>query len=568
MRLLFHQAMKDLRAERWFVGAWAAVLLAVAILEGLKIDLSAIGPGSGYPHSVATTLLLVALALSREVLGWLLAIRIVHADPVGDANAFWLTRPLSRTMLMASKIGLLAVLFFVLPGLVAAVVFLANDVALDRLPGCIVEWWLFDAVLLLPFVLLASLTRDMARVGLAAIAGVAVWLGLMGLTTFNHLALEMTGNAWAPVYRTMALTVASFGFAVVVLSSALVVWHYRTRRTAVTAWAALASVVVLASAAALPTARFRSTVVRPRPVVDNRWAGAGGVTVSIPPATITTGPAPAAGRAYADGTVRLLGDLAIAGETDEVLVDAVDGKGTIRLAGRQETVEGTDVNWFGFSLLARLALRSESDRRAFERAVGARVIGPTYPTWNALSLARIKAATYAGYQGLHASYDGDFVLAAYRVVVSSPVPFRPGQSIGVGPMGSTVLSVGTSPRAPQCWHATVRESDPRSFLPPTGERLGYVLRNRRLREALPLFDDSYPGLALGLTSTFLTLSRATLTPDCSSRWVSSAEPRRSPVDQAWLADAELLLVTVEPLGTFRRHVEVRDFVMPKVTAQK
>jgi hypothetical protein len=557
--------MKDLRAQRWFVAGWAGVLLAVALIEGLKLDGAISGAYAPYQMNAVGVFFLIALTVSREVLGWLLAVRIVHADPVGDTNAFWLTRPLSRTMLMASKLGLLAVLFFVVPGLAAAVVFLANDVAPGQRPRCIAEWWMFDAVLLLPFVLLATLTRDMARIGLAATAGAAAWLFLVGFATFTHGVLEMTGNAWVPVYRTMALTTASFGVAIAVLSLALIVWQYWTRRTAVTAWAALASIVALVSVAVLPSVRFMSTVERPAPVVDNRWTGASRVSIDVPVESIrTTGTSSAPTARFADRSVRLIGDVVVAGAVDDVLIDVADGHGTLQIADRGKTVPGTDVNWFGFSHLARLALRSGAGRTVFERVLGARIVGPSYASWNALSLARIKGDLYADNQGRHASYQADLVLAAYHLVVSPAIPTQPGRSIGLGSMGVTLLSVGSRPEQPQCWQASIRETDARAILPPGTARLGYVLRNRRMGEFVPLFSYSGHLLAQGMASTFLAVSNGTVTLDCSGGSLPFAGGGTPAVDRAWLADAELLIVGIERLGTFKRHVEVRDFVLPDV----
>ena len=399
MRLLLHQAMKDLRAQRWFVSAWAAVLLAAALIEGLKLDVTLAGVRDRGRYPAAGVFFLIALTMSREVLGWLLAVRIVHADPVGDTNAFWRTRPLSTTMLMASKLGLLAVLFFVFPGLVASVVFLANNVALDQLPRCIVEWWMFDAVLLLPFVLLATLTRDLARIGLAAIVGAAAWLWLVGSATLNAEMTDMFGSPWASVYRTMALTTASFGLAIVVLSLSLIVWQYRKRRTAVTAWAALAAVVALASVAALPSVRFRSTVEHPAPVIDNRWDGARNVSVSIPSDTIGRSP-------LTSRTVRLVGNIAVTGG-DDVLIDVSGGRGTLSIPDGGKSFDLSDVRWVGFSGLAHLALGHEGNRRVFERAIGARLVGQSYDASNSLSLAAILPGDYAGYQGMRADFEAD-----------------------------------------------------------------------------------------------------------------------------------------------------------------
>ncbi len=547
MRLLLHQALKDLRAQRWFVAAWAALLVAAASIEALKLDVTLAGIRDRGPSPATGLFFLIALTISRPVLGWLLAVRIVHADPVGDTNAFWLTRPLSPTMLMASKLGLLAVLFFVVPGFAAALVFVANNVALDRLPRSIVEWWMFDAVLLLPFVLLATLTRDLARIGIAAVAGAVAWLGLTGYATFVYVMNEeMIWSSWGSVYRTMALTTAACGLAIVALSLALIVWQYRTRRTAVTAWSALTAVVVLASVGALSSARFRSTGERPAPVIDNRWDGARNVSVSIPPDTIVKSP-------FSDRTVRLVGDIEVTGG-DNVLIDVTGGRGTLRIPERGESVEEDDVRRFNFDPLVQLALGNEAGRRVFEHAIGARLTGRSYGAWNALSLADIRPDTFTGYQGMRATYEAELVLAAFRVVVSPAIPALPGLATGVGPLGVTLLPA-FQPTKRRCWRSDIRESDPRAFLPPGTTRLGYVLRNRRRGEAVLLFRGSPQLIAQGLGSTFLTVSGGAARLDCGAN-------DTPPVDDAWLADAELIMVSLEQLGTFSRHVVVPEFRLP------
>ena len=109
-----------------------------------------------------------------------------------------------------------------------------------------------------------------------------------------------------------------------------------------------------------------------------------------------------------------------------------------------------------------------------------------------------------------------------------------------------------------CRALNILESDARSFLPPRTRRLGYVLHNRRKGEALLL-----PGGALGLIaaqgrpSTFLDLSVDPIRVNCGN------DPNSPRADPSWLADAELLMMTVERLGTFKRHVVVGDFTLPQ-----
>ena len=39
-------------------------------------------------------------------------------------------------------------------------------------------------------------------------------------------------------------------------------------------------------------------------------------------------------------------------------------------------------------------------------------------------------------------------------------------------------------------------------------------------------------------------------------------PRLPPIDEAWLADADLVRIEAEPLGTVERHVVTSDFMVP------
>ena len=570
MRLILHQAVKDLREQRWLAAAWLATLLAVGAVEALKLDVSVAAGDAVKDHPIPPALLLIALTFARSVLGWLLAARIVQADPVDDTDAFWRTRPISADMLLKSKLALLAFLFLVVPGVEALVVLLANDVAPARIPACIIEWCLFNAVPLAPFVLLATLTRDRARIGLALIVGMFAWTIQLAVSTLFFDDSRRLWGAWTWVYRAQALSLAGAGCLIILLSLVFVIWQYRARPRPFYGWIALGVVLAIAVATAQTQARTNATPAPREWPTDSGWTGASAVSVSIPVASIAaTGPSSAATGRFVNRTVRLLGDMVVSGAGDEVVIDVADGRGTLQIPDRGETLAGTDLNWFGYSFLSRLTLRTDAGRRVVERVIGARIVGPSYKSWNALSLARFKEADYEQYEGTRATYQADLVLAAYQVTVSPAVPARPGSSVGIGSMGATVLSAGSRPGEPGCWQAEIRESDARAFLPRTTVRLGYMLRNRRLGEALPLSPRTgYAVMAQGLASTFLTVSEGSFALDCGGSVVPGlVRAGTPPVDKAWLADAELLLVAGERLGTIKRHVVVRDFTMPEVSAK-
>ena len=114
--LVLHQATTDLRAVRWPLALWLVVLLADGLVLGLKLDRFIVDRDS------ADRIYLVfgAVGNVEMAFGWLIAARIIHADPIETTTAFWLTRPLSAGMLLVSKLLLTGALFLILPNAVAA----------------------------------------------------------------------------------------------------------------------------------------------------------------------------------------------------------------------------------------------------------------------------------------------------------------------------------------------------------------------------------------------------------------------------------------------------------------
>ncbi len=175
MKLILHHALKDLRAQRWLLAAWAAALLTLAAVDAIRPDLLLAEPGRRRTVDDPAGWVLLSVASLRVLLSWLIAVRIVHADPLDSTEAFWLTRPLSLRTLLAAKAGAIGGLFVGVPAAVVAVVLAANGVSAAAIPGLVLRWLLIDLVLLLPIVLVATLTRDLARVVLFLGVMLAGW---------------------------------------------------------------------------------------------------------------------------------------------------------------------------------------------------------------------------------------------------------------------------------------------------------------------------------------------------------------------------------------------------------
>jgi hypothetical protein len=178
VRLIIHQALKDVRLLRWLLAAWVLLLIAyhaVVLIAGL---------GYAYPDrglSAADTAFL-AMGLAAFVV---VAALLVQTDSPIRSTAFWVTRPISGRAMLASKLLLALFLLVILP--------FAFD-ALDLMIAGIgpSEWnpWsrsdLLDAAVaivmqlawILPFLAIASMTESLSQFVVVVIAEMLVFMVL------------------------------------------------------------------------------------------------------------------------------------------------------------------------------------------------------------------------------------------------------------------------------------------------------------------------------------------------------------------------------------------------------
>jgi hypothetical protein len=539
MNLIFHQAMTDLRAQRWLVAAWAAMLAAACAIEALKVEASLVYP-------------LLALSLGRAVLGWVLAIRIVHADPLDGTSAFWLTRPLSRRMLLGAKGGLIGVLLLAVPAIAALVVFIMNGFAAAALPVILAQWLLIEALPLLPIVLVAALTRDVARQVLTLLAGLGAWWALqLSCWTLSSFPGDLgAASAWQANIVQAWLVV---GMGVVVLCAVLTARHYLTRRTVAVAFAALVGADGIVAVAALWPIQL---MVKYRPAWDEsgltptspEWRGAGGVSVSVQQESL---------RLFRLGGLdRLVGDLGIDGLDDDVIVRTAGGRGTVRFLVGGQVAEQRRTWAFGFGV-GLASLEDAASRRHFERMLGARLVDPFSVSQYGLRLVEAKPGVFAGHEGGRAAYDANLVFDAYRVAAAAVTPLKVGAVTQVGDVSTTVLGVRWRAR-PARWVIDVRRAVPRILS--AGDRFGVVpfLRNRERGEAMVLSGDSAGTELAALSATAVAARQLTYVPNYG------IAPRDFAIDAEWLRDADVVFVTFERLGSFAKHVELPNFVLPAV----
>jgi hypothetical protein len=228
MTLLLQLLAADLRR------VWLLASLSTGI-HVCRLLLAERGPvwALQHPDSFVLSPVGVALLILDVVMGAVVLARIVHADPVGDDRAFWLTRPISaRDMFTAKLVALTGVLVLV--------------------PAALNTVWLTSHGAPVSALVAASLQLTLSRLGWVAIAwivaaatpSVTAFIGVLAGSLLAAVAAVMASISWSTglgaAYRTsmqqptlplpddtptyVALLV------LVLLGLALVQTHYWTRR--------------------------------------------------------------------------------------------------------------------------------------------------------------------------------------------------------------------------------------------------------------------------------------------------------------------------------------------------
>jgi len=174
MSLIIHQFKKDIYHTRYLLGLWVACALALVLANGFLISFSTHHPELNLGGLFAWRFLSGALTWTNMLFVAFLIPMVVHQEPLtGTAPTFWITRPITRSTLLASKAlyFLLAFALMFLSGQCSFFIhgnqfhFAGPDVAGTL--GCL-AWVLTVAGL-------AALTSSFLRFGLFAAAAGVLW---------------------------------------------------------------------------------------------------------------------------------------------------------------------------------------------------------------------------------------------------------------------------------------------------------------------------------------------------------------------------------------------------------
>jgi len=255
------------------------------------------------------------------------------------------------------------------------------------------------------------------------------------------------------------------------------------------------------------------------------------------------------------------GDLLMGGLDQDLLVHVVRGKASLQVPGVEKPLTDENVYASGFGYFAG-DLADRFTQRNFERAIGARLVARQSRLGPWLQLLRIDtSAAYGAYEGRAGAYEARLTLEALRIGRVASMPLRPGASAELNGVETTVLAIRQTSARPDAsrsvYSIDLRRATPRSWLARPADRVEFALRNRRSGEAVIVWNGGGFGRET-LCHTFMILSRG-----LALYYGSGGN-----LDDAWLADAELVMVSLQSLGQFERTIRIENFALPKVEDSK
>jgi hypothetical protein len=501
MRLVIHQALKDIRSLRWMLVVWLALVAAlhVVALLGLRV------PPADFVRD--TTLMSAHTAFLAMMAGAFVVIPalVMQNDPAVGTTAFWFTRPISRPVLIAGKLLVATSAFVVLPVLVDAITLLVAGVELPSVLATAGEALAVQAVWLLPVMALAAMTTSLAQFVLAALLEVVFFLALVTLARLRGPVFFAVSWEMVTIVYMTALLVAA-----VALIVAAYWWRDMKRATVV----AIAAPVFVLVAMTSWTWELPSS-----------WPFAAGTQVGIvaKAAGIPVTPNPN-------------------GETMAIPVDlSLSG-----LSPRQRQRITVEDAWLQYgkervNLAVNLGVEPPRDLSASTTTI--------YPfaSWRAVE---------------HRVNDPAVFHAILRVRTieqrETTVPMSPGATYQLG--GGRGEIVGVRVEEPPRLMVTLREIGLEERFQ-SGEKLEYLIRNARTGDTR---FDGRPYVPSPFVSLFFLPVSEHLVANWHFLAVTpppgSVQPTESDIAR-WLRESKLTIIESRQTGSFVRHVEIPNLVL-------
>jgi hypothetical protein len=558
-----HVFKKDVRRLRWAIVVWIAAVVARLILKtaGAELAFGGVGPQLVVAN-VSDLLLLVEILLLALIVSGL-----VHDDPLVGADAFWLTRPIGRTQLLAAKLSFAALFLVVVPIACESIVIggVSGDPQIGLRAG--LAYAFSQTVWVSLLLALAAVTPSLMRFLVAMVGGVAaaaVGLSLLLIVVLLTAPVDQNGSSES------VLTDGTSGvvWTLLVTCAALlaVAYQYRHRR----AGRAVVLGVICIIAAEVASDRFPWRFGLPAEPDPGAWARDAALT----PAVLEAGIAPRTSDEFAMSRAvsrkQVAAPLRLAGAPPAYSADRIVTKTRLEFPDgtRLERTQAGNVS---------VQLPAPSDRAArLQSAFGnTRLLTPEGVPWTSWPvLLNVTDQEYERYGRVPGRLTAMVHFFMFRSRLVGAIPLASHASLQDGPRFDVLRVL----RRPDRCTVLVRRIDAGSIWKPSVPRqYDVALRNTARAEAVlgDMQRLSVPGprvssmLARVLIPGSEHTSWASESPEFGFDFVDTVAdfPPRDPtaarptIDAAWLDGAELVVIETAYAGRVTRTVTVDGFRM-------
>jgi hypothetical protein len=559
MNPVIHLFKKDVRHLLILLALWLLLVLCQAVLIGTGMGAAAGDMVLQVIYSMVSMLIPVLQFIVLVVIVPLL----VQDEPLVGTTAFWFTRPVARKDLLAGKSLFIGALL-VLPPLLAEIIMLVcNEVTPRHVWLAVPEVLMNQFALILAIWALASLTRTFARFAVAGIVVIiAIWLVEAGIAVAQLLQgdmfLKKVGQYSLFESRGIVSAVVT-----IVFCGVAVVHQYLTRQTTRTiVIACIAAVADMVVTSAWPVDFLKT----PRAPVQHEVLKGETVRVAMDRPNMLFNHDAFSFRSSAAPKKDVSGSLTVSGLPEGLAANVT--------AVRSKVVypDGKTITSDGDNLMSHAALfNNQWDTKAISHALGGvSILNKSEHSYHSETLIELDSDVFYKYRETKGVYTADVGLNVYKCEITGVLPLQKKARFDKGSEHVVVSNVLREPRGcsvilssktVKLLFAADARADITSMM--GGSKALYVLRNQKLGQALvPKQDFNAGNMWMSQSSARLVIQPIRL------RYES--DKKETSIDEAWLADADLVRVEAVEVGTLSASLRVEDFVLdpPKDKPQR
>lgn len=542
MNLVFHQLKKDILRTRVVLVLW----FVLVVLQFAFIGWSA-KPGDALMQSLSP-MLSGLLTIFNYLLVLVLVPLLIHQEPLVGTTAFWFTRPLARTTVLASK-SLYVLMLLALPILAQSGVFLANGVTFHDIALAAPELLVSQLSWIVIVASLAVLTPNFARFAIVGAIVLVIWY--LSLFVLQMIMLMRNPQSFVSTLASLTSSRALVGsFITLGFGCAVVLLQYLTRRFVLAITLAIASLFLGLAAQYLWPWDFLKPPVHI--LADSEFhADLVDVKLASPFGTLDQ-PSIRGGtplkQVYANFNFK----------------DCPQGY-VIKIGAINTTLKPSDGKTIPLqSINNQMVYQGNIDPDAVEKALdGVPVLNMAALYNNNQPLLELNAETYSRYASKPLDYSSKLDCTAYKYVVATELPLAKGARFD---RGSEHLVVTDVLEQSNGIDLLLRQKNVRLLFAPRGPDQSVYDRDHSGAVYLLLNKVRHQAIMQKLNATFnfsmmnkniLTNEplRISFGPDdnTSRYWLAPQ------LDKAWLADAVLVRLDLTPVATFTRTLAIPGF---------